>query len=157
MIDSWACVSFWFPETKDNSIAAGVVFWRKDPQNFYIAVARRNGSFGIWQHTAKGWETVNSGGLFWFYVNSPQGPIVRTGPVPHAPENSNQIEVITMGDNARVFINGRMVMNIARQPPGQASSVGIYAEADADQDNLWPIESVSIINLCHADSSGYCY
>jgi hypothetical protein len=157
VIDAWICATFWFPDAAPSAnIAAGIVFWKKDEQNFYIAIARRNGSFGIFKHSNAGWTTINPGMMRSYYVNSPQGPIVHTGSTTHTPESYNQIEVVTMGDYARVYINGREVMDMGSMVGASEATAGIYAEADTDKDCPWLFESVSIINLCHGSIKGYC-
>jgi hypothetical protein len=57
--------------------------------------------------------------------------------------------VVTLGDLVRVIINGRNVMEMRDYPTGEATGVGVYAEAEADKDTEWLIDSVSITELCH--------
>jgi hypothetical protein len=150
VIDSWICASFWFPEASpDADFAGGVVFWKRDAQNFYIAVARRKGSFAIVRHTAAGWRNIKAGA-------SDQSSIVRAGPGTHNPQTYNQIEVVTLGDFARVLINDREVMEMKSMVGANETEAGIYAEADADRDYRWLFESVSITSLCHSGLKGYC-
>jgi hypothetical protein len=140
VIDAWTCTSFRFPETSPAAnLAGGIVFWRRDAQNFYLALVRRNGSFATYRHTAAGWTNLREGSI---------GAL--------NPGTSNQIEVVTLGDIARVFINDRSVMEIGTNMGASPLGVGIYAEAGPDEAASWLIESVSIISLCHSNLAGYC-
>jgi hypothetical protein len=148
--DAWICVALRFPASKpDSQVGAGVVFWGVDTQNFHVAAVRRDGSFAIWRHAPAGWTTLASGSLAAYYVNGPQAPLVRAGPAAGGAESDNQIEVVTLGDTVRVIVNGRSVIQWKDFPSGRATSVGVYAEAEADSDARWLIDSVSVAELCH--------
>jgi hypothetical protein len=140
VIDAWTCVSLRFPEATPNANpGAGIVFWKRDAQNFYMALMRRNGIVGTFQHSAAGWRNIRTDNIGAFN-----------------PGTSNQIEVVTLGDLARVIVNGRTVMETGSNMGADPLAVGIYAEASSDGPASWLIDSVSIISLCHGHLAGYC-
>jgi hypothetical protein len=140
VIDAWICASFHFPESSPaENLAGGIVFWKRDPRNFYLALVRRNGSYAVYQLASAQWSNLREGNI-----------AVRSPGVP------DQIEVVTLGDVARVFINDRSVTEIGKNVGADPLGVGVYVEAGADEPVSWLVDSVSIISLCHSHLAGYC-
>jgi hypothetical protein len=103
------------PADEDSVGAVGIWFWGKDTQNFYTATITLDGQASVMRLVAGKWLTI---------VAPAPAPAVKT-----APGAVNEIEIVTTGDTAQFFLNGKLVTDIHGQAPANGGSPGVYGES----------------------------
>jgi hypothetical protein len=92
---------------------SGLVFWAKDYDEYYAVLLNAQGWFAVQRHVANryllpvAWRESDS-------IKKGEGA-------------ENQIKVVTKGNNATIFINGKEVITLNGQPPPGGSLIGFKA------------------------------
>jgi hypothetical protein len=117
---------------KDDADAfGGVIFWARDPGNYYFAGYDGKGRFEVDQVVA---------GKRWLQI--PQLTTVKPGA-------SNELEIVTHktdnGAQATIFVNGNLVTPtpITGQPPSKGTRIGLFASG-RDSSSLWQFNNLVV-------------
>jgi hypothetical protein len=103
------------PADENRVGSVGVWFWGKDLQNFYTATITLDGHASV--------DRLNNG--IWQVVVPPAAaPSVKT-----APGATNEIEIVTNGNSAAFYVNGKPVATVTGQPPSGGGAPGVYGES----------------------------
>jgi hypothetical protein len=103
------------PADENANGSVGVWFWGTDLQNFYTATITLDGKAAV--------DRLNRG--IWQVVVPP----ASASSIKTAPGAVNEIEVVTSGNSATLYVNGSLVTNITGRPPASGGSPGVYAES----------------------------
>jgi len=103
------------PADEDTVGAVGVWFWGKDSLNFYTATIALDGQAAVMRLVNGNWLTI---------VPPASAPVVKTtaGAV-------NEVEVLTNGNTAQFYVNGKLITDIHGQAPADGGSPGVYGES----------------------------
>ncbi len=117
------------PANEDTVGSVGVWFWGKDMQNFYTATITLDGSASI--------DRLNNG--IWQVVVPPAAaPSVKT-----APGATNEIEIVTSGKSAALYVNGKPITTVTGQPPSGGGAPGVYGES-GPKGTRWVVPQVNL-------------
>ena len=114
------CSTFAWPASLDKiedkkPVNAGVLFWAKDNNNYYVAVMNAAGSVYVSRMIAGKWSRINTKDF-----NDPK--VVRL-----SASDKNEVEVQITGSHAAIRLNGQPVFEVNGQPPSGGGYVGITA------------------------------
>jgi len=112
------CVTLNFTQITDPaSTQAGVVFWGTDPSAYWVFNIAPNGFYEVLRK-------LNNNGRWLYPISFRTTPAVKQGA-----NQANEVEVVTKGNQATLYINGTLISTITGQPPDGGSLTGIYAGA----------------------------
>jgi|GEM_PF-446482 len=97
-------------------MSGGVLFWGNGAENNYLAEVRADGIFQI--------ARIANGQAL--YPSPPQ----KSDAIKAGLGQTNELRVVTQGNLATFYINGRKVAAIQGNPPEDDSEIGLYAESD---------------------------
>ena len=89
---------------------AGLIFWAKDQSDYYLALISSNGQLAV-QHLVANRFLMP---VTWHPVEA----------IKQGEGAENQIKVVTKGNQAKIFINGKEEITTKGQPPQGAASSG---------------------------------
>jgi hypothetical protein len=114
----------------DADKSVGIVFWGEGYNSNYVAAIQTGGSFAIMR-----W--VNHRWLFPFGWQ--KSDVIKQGT-----GQTNELRVVTQGDQATFFINGKQVAAIHGHPPEGSGLVGLRAESAAAP-NQWHFSEFRVL------------
>ena len=133
------CVTVALPQTlptpanEDTVGDVGVLFWKRDNDNYYMAAISPDGVAVISRYLNNQWQTI---------VNPAKSDAVKTGP-----GAVNEIEITTKGNAGSFYINGTKIADFHGQaPPGGGGPPGIYAESGPGV-TTWVFSRVQLYSL----------
>lgn len=127
----FACVTFKVPELKDAPAGTGgMVFWYESADKYYMTAIKGDGRVGIWRYLSGRWNAVL--------------PLAANAAVKAKPGDENIIEVALHGNTGTLFLNGTKITDFRGQPPKGGSAIGIYAESEQSQSNIWEFSDVRV-------------
>jgi len=127
------CITVRFSSTKDQAgTSAGIVFWGTDDSHDYMLVITPIGQFIVMRKVADMRNLVPIG---W----TPSSAVRQGLGVP------NEIEVITRGNQAMLYINGTKVGQISGQPPESGSLIGVYWSVPSDPNVLIEFSDLKVM------------
>jgi hypothetical protein len=103
------------PPDEDAVGSVGVWFWGMDSQNFYTATITLDGGTSVDRLIAGTWQSI---------IAPSQSQAVKT-----APGGINEIEIVTNGNAAVLYVNGTQLSTFTGQPPSGGGWPGLYAES----------------------------
>ncbi len=103
------------PANEDTVGDVGIWFWAKDAQNFYTATIAPDGTAAVDRLVGGVWQKV---------VAPTPAPAINT-----APGAVNEIELVTDGPAARLYVNGSRVADFRGTPPPGGGAPGVYGES----------------------------
>jgi len=103
------------PATEDTVGDVGVVFWKRDNDNYYLAAISPDGIAAVSRSVGDQWSTV---------VEPTNSSAIKTGP-----GAVNEIEVMTKGNSGSFYVNGTKITDFRGQAPPDGGSPGVYAES----------------------------
>jgi hypothetical protein len=116
-------------EGKDPTYGAGLVFWGDGLSNYYYIYASPDGQYVVSR-----------------YVNNR-----RLSPVPWRATDAvkkghevNQLRVVTRGDKATLYINGKELATIKGQPPQGGSFIGMRADSPPQSQDVWEFSDLKV-------------
>lgn len=121
--DSDVCATVALDSGKEDSVSLGLAFWGLDDDHYYTFLIAANGNFSVLRKVAAG--------RFLSPISWRASPAIKKGL-----GESNEIEVVTKGNRASVFVNGTKVGEITGQPPDTGSLVGLYASGPDQGDTV---------------------
>ena len=115
------CVTVAFPATmptpanEDTVGDVGIVFWKRDNDNYYLAAISPDGVAAISRSVSGQWTTI---------VDPIKSPAIKT-----AAGAVNEIEVETKGNAGVFYVNGAKITEFRGQAPPDGGPPGVYAES----------------------------
>ena len=133
------CVTVAFPATmptpanEDTVGDVGVMFWKRDNSNYYMAAISPDGIAVVSRYLNDQWLTI---------VDPAHSDAIKTGP-----GAANEIEVTTKGNAGSLYINGAKLADFRGQaPPGGGGPPGVYAESGPNV-TTWVFSRVRLFTL----------
>jgi hypothetical protein len=115
-------ISMKFVKAEDPTWGAGLLFWSKGLKDFYGLLINANGWFTVQRRM--GDRFINP--VTWrenAAINKGVGAV-------------NQLRVVTKGNKATVFVNGKELITFTGQPPQGGSQIGVRGASGDDQPNV---------------------
>ncbi len=130
--DMDACVNVTLVKTDDPNYSAGLIFWAKDSNDYYYLLVAGNGFFAVEHWLSNRLLTP---------VDWRESAAIRKGI-----GQTNQLEVITNGNQATVYINATETITFKGQPPQGGSFIGMIALSPekAQNKNVWEFSDLKI-------------
>ena len=107
---------------------SGLVFWAKDYSEYYAVLINAEGWFAVQRYVAD---------RYLLPVSWRESDAIKKGE-----GAENQLKVVTTGDKATVFINGKEVISLSGQPPQGGTLTGFKVASGPEGSN-----SVAFSNL----------
>jgi TIR domain-containing protein len=129
------CAEFKFPAVLKNAAdvaCAGVIFWARDYQNYYLAVIFTDGTYTVRRKIAGKWYVV--------------APRTRSDSIRTGPEAVNDLAVSTAGSRATLQVNNKEVVGFWGQMPSRGGSVGLYGQSETKQDDDWRFLGIAVVD-----------
>ena len=108
---------------KPGNQLAGIVFWAKDYNSYYLFVIDATGQYKVLRY---------AGGRYLFPI-----PFQANAAIKKGTGQTNSLHVATKGTQATFYVNDQQVGTASGQPADGGSQVGIYAESDANAPTSW--------------------
>jgi hypothetical protein len=103
------------PANEDTVGDVGVVFWKRDNDNYYLAAISPDGIAAISRSVSGQWTTI---------VDPVKSSAIKTGG-----GAVNEIEVATKGNGGAFYVNGAKITDFRGQAPPDGGPPGVYAES----------------------------
>jgi hypothetical protein len=103
------------PANEDTVGDVGIVFWKRDNDNYYLAAISPDGIAAISRSVGGQWTTI---------VDPIKSPAVKMGA-----NAVNEIEVMTKGNAGGFYVNGAKITDFHGQAPSDGGPPGVYAES----------------------------
>jgi hypothetical protein len=124
------CVTIRLVRSPDPSVRGGVLFWATDYSEYYFLSVSAEGSYGVLR-------LVNGRWLF---------------PVTWRPDAAlkkglgaeNELRVVTKGDQATVYLNGKEAVRFRGQPPKGGGFIGIHAQSPTAGRATWEFTDLKV-------------
>ncbi len=110
----------------------GLIFWAIDTSNYYEFTVSGLGTYAVFRHLANRWITV----LNW----TPNAAIKK------GVNQSNQLRVVTKGNQATLYINGTQLTTFSGQPPAGGGEIGLSGASGAKTLPVWQFTNLKITN-----------
>jgi hypothetical protein len=120
------------PANEDTVGDVGVVFWRRDNDNYYMAAISPDGIAVVSRYLSGQWLTI---------VNPAHTDAVKTGP-----GAVNEIEVTVRGNAGSFYVNGTKLADFRGQAPPGGGPPGVYAESGPSV-TTWVFSRVQLYTL----------
>jgi hypothetical protein len=103
------------PANEDTVGDVGIVFWKRDNDNYYLAAISPDGIAAISRSIGGQWTTI---------VDPISATAIKTGP-----GMVNEIEVMAKGNAGVFYVNSTKITNFHGQSPPDGGAPGVYAES----------------------------
>jgi hypothetical protein len=103
------------PANEDTVGDVGIVFWKRDNDNYYLAAISPDGIAAISRSVGGQWTTI---------IDPLSSPAIKT-----AANAVNEIEVTTKGNGGTFYVNGTKITDFHGQAPPDGGPPGVYAES----------------------------
>ena len=120
------------PANEDTVGDVGVVFWKRDNDNYYMAAISPDGIAVVSRYLNNQWLTI---------VNPTHSPAIKTGP-----GAVNEIEVTCHGNAASFYINDTKIADFRGQAPPDGGPPGVYGESGPNV-TTWVFSRVQLYSL----------
>jgi hypothetical protein len=120
------------PANEDTVGDVGVLFWKRDNDNYYMAAISPDGIAVVSRYLNGQWATI---------ANPAQNAAIKTGA-----GAVNEIEVTTKGNAGSFYINGTKIADFRGQAPPGGGPPGVYAESGPSVTN-WVFSRVQLYTL----------
>jgi hypothetical protein len=110
---------------------SGLVFWAKDYNEYYAVLINPEGWFGVQRYIA---------GRYLLPVAWRESDAIKKGE-----GAENQVKVVTKGNQATVFINGKEVISLSGQPPQGGSLVGFKVASGPEGTNSVAFSNFQVV------------
>lgn len=119
--DSEGSFAMTFVKTPAPGWGSGLVFWARDYNEYYTVLINAEGWFAVQRYVA---------GRYLLPVAWRESDAIKQGE-----GAENQIKVVTKGDKATVFINGKEIISLSGQPPQGGTLVGFKVASGPEGSN----------------------
>lgn len=99
----------------DPAKSAGIVFWGGGYDDYYVAMFSTNGMFAVFRWENERWSIP---------VGRQNSDAIKQGL-----GQTNELRVVTQGNLATVYVNGRQVAAVRGFPPEGKSRIGLHVES----------------------------
>lgn len=113
--------------------ATGLIFWGTDYQSYYVLDITPDGRYAITRWVKGRW-------LFPVHYR-------KTDAIKRDYNQENEVRVVTKGNSATVFINGREIISIKGQPPKGGGLIGLYAESGAGEQTVAEFAHLKVMSV----------
>jgi hypothetical protein len=120
------------PANEDTVGDVGVVFWRRDNDNYYMAAVSPDGIAVVSRYLNGQWLTI---------VNPIHSDAIKTGP-----GAVNEIEVTARGNAGSLSVNDSKLADFRGQAPAGGGPPGVYAESGPNV-TTWVFSRVQLYSL----------
>jgi hypothetical protein len=120
------------PANEDTVGDVGVLFWKRDNDNYYMAAMSPDGVAVVSRYVNGQWATI---------VNPVKSPAIKTGA-----GAVNELEVTAKGNAGTFSINGTKIADFRGQAPPNGGPPGIYAESGPNV-TTWVFSRVQLYSL----------
>jgi hypothetical protein len=120
-----------FVKAGSPNYGGGLIFWAKDYDNCYILLTNPNGSFAVPRYAS---------GRYLLPVAWRQDDSLKKGE-----GAENQVKVVTKGNQATIFINGKEVLSFAGQPPEGGSEIGFKVNSGPEGSNSVAFSNFQVV------------
>ena len=120
------------PANEDTVGDVGIVFWKRDNDNYYMAAISPDGVAVVSRYLNSQWLTI---------VNPIQPPAIKTGP-----GAVNEIEVTCRGNAGAFYVNDTKLADFRGQAPPDGGPPGVYAESGPTV-TTWVFSRVQLYSL----------
>jgi hypothetical protein len=120
------------PANEDTVGDVGVLFWKRDNDNYYMAAISPDGLAVVSRYLNGQWLTI---------VNPARSDAVKIGP-----GAVNEIEVTNRGNAGNLYVNGTELADFRGQAPPGGGPPGIYAESGPNV-TTWVFSRVQLYSL----------
>ncbi len=110
---------------------SGLVFWGKDDNDWYEMMTSPNGWFAV-EHQLSGRRLYP---VAWY----------EEGALKKGEGAENQVKVVTKGNQATIFINGKEVVSFPGQPPEGGSLIGFAGSSGAAGQNSVAFSNFQVV------------
>src|SRR5665213_103339 len=115
---------------KPSGAYVGVMFWAKDVDNFYTLQITPDGYATVYQQINKQWTQI---------IKDRQVAAIHQGAT-----RFNELEVVTRGHDAALYINGGHFDDVAGQEPDGGQHVGFTVEAPDTSDAVFVADDLTV-------------
>jgi hypothetical protein len=120
------------PANEDTVGDVGVIFWKRDNDNYYMAAISPDGGAVVSRYLNKEWMTI---------VEPVHSAAVKTGP-----GAINEIEITARGNAGSFYVNGTKLADFRGQAPAGGGPPGVYAESGPTV-TTWVFSRVQLYSL----------
>ncbi|HWB52499.1 MAG TPA: hypothetical protein VG651_25570 [Stellaceae bacterium] len=120
------------PANEDTVGDVGVLFWKRDNDNYYMAAMSPDGIAVVSRYLNGQWLTI---------VNAKNSPAIKTGA-----GAVNELEVTAKGNAGSFYINGTKIGDFRGQAPPGGGPPGVYAESGPNV-TTWVFSRVQLYSL----------
>jgi len=120
-----------FVKAGSPSTGSGLVFWGKDSNNWYDILINADGWFTV-EHQFKG--------RLLYPVDYRQDDTIKKGE-----GAENQVKVVTKGNQATIFINGKKVVSLTGQSPEGGSLIGFKVSSGQKGSNSVAFSNFKVV------------
>jgi hypothetical protein len=120
------------PANEDTVGDVGIVFWKRDNDNYYMAAISPDGVAVVSRYLNGQWATI---------VNPAKSPAIKT-----TPGAVNEIEITTRGNAGSFYVNDTKIADFHGQAPPGGGPPGVYAESGPSVTN-WVFSRVQLYSL----------
>ena len=126
-----ASVSLTFEKAEDPVKGSGLVFWAKDYNDYYVLVLTPAGSIEVQRYVGKRWLQP----VAWRQIDN-----ARKG------ENvENILRVVTKGNTAIAYVNGKEIISFTGEPPEGGSLIGFKGSSGPKGVNAAAFANLKVI------------
>lgn len=126
------CVKLTQVSSDDPTYSAGLIFWAKDSSDYYYFLATSDG----W-YTIKRWVNQRSlAPVDWRQTNATKKGLGQT----------NQLRVVSKGNQATVYLNDAELITFSGQPPQGGGFIGMiaFSPEKATNKNVWEFSELKV-------------
>lgn len=116
-------------DPKGNTFA-GVIFWASDYDNYYYALVAGDGAVAIFRRQR---GKVLSQVDWTSFAAAKKGDDVV-----------NNLRVVTVGKQARIYVNGQLFREVTGQPPPNGQQIGVRAISSKDLKAVYAFDDIKI-------------
>jgi len=109
---------------------SGLIFWAKDANDYYCLLTNANGRFSVQRFTGGRWLVP----VAW-----------SDAPLKKGEGAESQVKVVTKGNQATIFINGKEVVSFAGQPPEGGSLIGFLVSGAPEGSNSVAFSNFQVV------------
>ena len=120
------------PADEDTVGDVGVLFWKRDNDNYYMAAISPDGIAVVSRYLNDQWLTI---------VNPIHSEAIKTGP-----GALNEIEITARGNAGSLYVNGTKLTDFRGQAPSSGGPPGVYAESGPTV-TTWVFSRVQLYSL----------
>ncbi|MBV8970053.1 MAG: hypothetical protein JO331_13470, partial [Verrucomicrobia bacterium] len=112
---------------------AGIVFWCRDPQNFYIFAINMQGNYTVMRRYQNRWITIQAS--------------THTDALNLGVGETNHLQLVTRGPSADLFANDQPLQTVSSENSDAGGHVGLYGESAEHELMVWEFMHLKISNL----------